>query len=347
MKRVAIAFTVLVLGLGALLGVRLRSQAQALRGPAGGSGEIEGTPIDLGSRVGARIERIHVRKGDAVKKGDLLVTFDCADAQAAVAEIEARLRAAEAQARAAELSTGAARGSRQVAASAKAAALAQAASLAAQRDAALRQSQRLEAVAKDVALSSRDQTRSSAEALEQQVRAMRAQATASQEQMVSAGATWRASTAQAQAAEEQAQAVAATLRRARLLAADCELRAPRDAYVAELPHEEGELLAPGAIAIRLLDLRELRATFYLPNAELALVKPGAPAEVKADAYPGERFGGRVSVVALRAEFTPRNIQTRSDRDRLVYPIEVIVANRDGKLRAGMPVDIALPGTARP
>jgi HlyD family secretion protein len=347
MKRVAIVFTVLVIALGTLLGIRLRSQAQALRGPAGGSAEIEGTEVDLGSRVGARIERIHVRKGDAVKQGDLLVSFDCADARAAVAELEARLRAAEAQARAAELSTGAARGNRQVAASAKAAAEAQAAALAAQRDAAMRQSKRLDAVADDVALSRRDQTRSSAESLDQQVRAMRAQATANRDQMASAGATWRASTAQAQAAQAQAQAVAASLERARLLAADCELRAPRDARVAELPHEAGELIAPGAIVVRLLDLREVRATFYLPNAELATVRTGAKVEVTADAYPGERFTGRVSVVAFKAEFTPRNIQTRSDRDRLVYPIEVIIANRDDMLRAGMPVDITLPGTARP
>jgi HlyD family secretion protein len=346
MKRVAIVFAVFVIALGTLLGIRLRTQAQVLQGPTSGSGEIEGTNIDLGSRVGARIEHIHVRKGDAVKKGDLLVTFDCADARAAVSELEARLRAAQAQARAAEASTGAARGNRQVAASAKAAAEAQAAALAAQRDAALRQAKRLEAVANDVALSSRDQTRSSAEALEQQVRAMRAQAAANQDKMYSAGATWRASTAHALAAQEQALAVAASLERARLLAADCQLRAPRDARVAELPHEEGELLPPGAIAVRLLDLREVRATFYLPNAELATVRTGAPVEVRADAYPGERWSGRVSNVAFQAEFTPRNIQTRSDRDRLVYPIEVVIANRNDKLRAGMPVDITLPGTER-
>jgi HlyD family secretion protein len=346
-KRVAILFTLLVGVLGTLLFVRLRMQGQALRGPAGGSAEIEGTQIDLASRIGARIERIHVKKGDAVKKNDLLLTFDCADSRAAVAELEARLLAAEAQARAAELSTGAARGNRQVAASAKVAAEAQAAALSAQRDAALRQSKRLEMLANDVALSNRDQTKSSAEALEQQVKSMQAQAAANQDQMQSAGATWRASSAQAQAAQESAHAVAANLQRGRLLAAECELRAPRDAWVSEVPHEEGELLAPGAVVIRLLDLREVRATFYLANAELGAVKTGAAVEAMADAYPGERFSGHVSNVAFNAEFTPRNIQTRSDRDRLVYPIEVVLANRDDKLRAGMPVDITLVGTGRP
>jgi HlyD family secretion protein len=347
MKRVAIAFTLLVVALATLLAIRLRVQGRAAHAASGGSAEIEGTAVDLASRIGARIERIHVHKGDAVKKNDLLVTFDCADTKAAFREIEARLRSSEAQARAAGLSIGAARGGQQVAASAQAAAEAQAASLTAQRDAALRQAKRLDSLESDVALSSRDQTRSSAQALEQQVRAMLAQAAANREQKASAGANWRASSAQAEAAQASAQAVAASLERARLLAQECELRAPRDARVAEIPHEEGELLAPGAVAIRLLDLAEVRATFYLPNAELAAVKTGAAVEAIADAYPGQRFSGRVSNVALLAEFTPRNIQTRSDRDRLVYPVEVVMSNHDGRLRAGMPVDIAVLGTERP
>lgn len=347
MRRVAIAFAVLVVVLGTLLAVRLRMQRRSLHAPSGGSAQIEATQVDVASRLGARIERIHVNKGDAVKKDDPIVTLDCADARAAVSELEARLRAALAQARAAELSSGAARGNRQVAASSKAAALAQAAALAAQRDATLRQSQRLEALASDVALSSRDQTRSSAESLEQQVRAMQAQAAASGDQVFAAGATWRASTVQAEAARETAQAVAASLQRARLLADECEVRAPRDGWIAELPHEAGELVAPGAVLARLIDLREVRATFYLPNAELAVVKTGAPVEAVADAYPGQHFAGRVRNVAFEAEFTPRNIQTRSDRDRLVYPIEVVLANQDGRLRVGMPVEIALPGTERP
>jgi HlyD family secretion protein len=346
-KRVAIVFVVLVVVLGTLLGIRLRMQRQALHRASGGSAEIEGTAIDLASRVGARIERLHVRKGDAVKKNDLLVTLDCRDPRAAVAELEARLGAAQAQSRAAELSIGAARGNRQVAASAKAAAEAQAAALVAQRDAALRQSKRLEILANDIALSNRDQTQSSAAALAEQVRAMQAQAAANHDQMQSAGATWRASSAQAEAAHDSAQAVAASLERARLLAAECELRAPRDGWVSELPHEEGELLGPGAVVVRLLDLSEVRATFYLPNAELAAVKIAAPVVATADAYPGDSFSGHVRTVAFKAEFTPRNIQTRSDRDRLVYPVEVVLANQDGRLRAGMPVDITLVGTERP
>jgi HlyD family secretion protein len=346
MRRVAIVLVVLVLALGGLLAARLRMQERALRGPTGGSGEIEGTEVDLSSRISARVVRLHVKKGAAVKKGDLLVSLDCADARASLSEAQERLTAAEEQARAAEASIGAARATQQVAGAARVASEAQAASLSAQRDATLRQASRLDRLTDDVALSSRDQTRASADGLSHQVEALRAQARASQAQVGAAGATWKASAAQAQAAHASARATAASAARARLLVDECEIAAPRDAWVIELPHEAGELVAPGTTLVRLLDLSEVRATFYLPNAELAAVKLGAPALAVADAYPGEEFPGQVSTVAFKAEFTPRNIQTRSDRDRLVYPVEIVLANPAGKLRAGMPVQVTLPGTER-
>ena len=197
-----------------------------------------------------------------------------------------------------------------------------------------------------MALATRDQTRASADGLAHQVEALRAQARASEDQVRAAGSTWKASAAQAQGAHASARAAAASVARVRLLVDECEIAAPRDAWVTELPHEVGELVAPGTTLVRLLDLSEVRATFYLPNAELAAVKLGAPAVAVADAYPGEEFSGQVSTVAFKAEFTPRNIQTRSDRDRLVYPVEIVLANRAGKLRAGMPVQVTLPGTER-
>jgi HlyD family secretion protein len=346
MRKVAIVLVVLVIALGGALAARLRMQNRALNAPTGGTGEIEATEVLLSSRVSARIAKLHVKKGAAVKMGAALVSLDCADARAALAEAEARLSAAELQARAAAASIGAARSGQQVAAAARMVAEAQMASLSSQRDATARQAQRLNQLNNDVALASRDQTQASAEGLGHQVEAMRAQARANRDQMKAAGATWKASEAQAQAAIASARAVAANVERARLIVDECEIMAPRDGFVAELPHEVGELVMPGTTLVDLLDVSEMRATFYVPNAELGTVKLGATALAEADAFPGERFPGRVSTVAFKAEFTPRNIQTRSDRDRLVYPVEVVLANAEGRLRAGMPVRISLPGTER-
>jgi HlyD family secretion protein len=90
----------------------------------------------------------------------------------------------------------------------------------------------------------------------------------------------------------------------------------------------------------------VKATFYLANAEIGAVRTGAPAVAVADAWPGVTFAGKVSNVAVAAEFTPRNIQTRTDRDRLVYPVEVVIPNADGKLHPGMPVQVTLSGAER-
>ena len=290
MRRVVVILAVLVVVLGSLIALRLWRQARALAAPSGGSGEIEGTQVDLSSRVGARITEVRVREGERVKQGDVLLLLDCSDPQAQLAEAEARLAAARAQAVALE----------------------------SQRGAADRQARRLSALPADVPASNIDQTAAGAAGLGHQ----------------------------ADAAKAQVRAADAAVSRARLLVAECEIEAPRDAEVATLPHEVGELVSPGAILVRLVDLSEVKATFYLPNAEIGAVKPGGRAVVVADAWPGEEFEATVRTVALEAEFTPRNVQTRTDRDRLVYPIEVTVKNRDGKLRAGMPVQVTLPGTGR-
>jgi membrane fusion protein YbhG len=346
MRRVLTILAVLVVVLAALITLRLWRQARALAAPAGGTGEIEGTDVDLSSRVGARIVELRVQEGDRVKAGDLLLRLDCAEPDAQVAEVEARLAAARAQAVAAGAQITASQRSRVAAGASQEAAKAQAAALDAQRAAAERQARRFAALPADVSASSIDQTEASATGLVHQTEAARAQAAASGEQVRAAEVGIRAASAQAEAAVAQVRAAEATVARVRLLAAECEIRAPRDAEVATLPHEAGELVSPGSVLVRLVDLSAPKATFYLPNAEIGAVKPGARAVVVADAWPGEEFEGTVRTVALEAEFTPRNIQTRTDRDRLVYPVEVTVKNRDGKLRAGMPVQVTLTGTGR-
>jgi len=344
--RLVAPLVVLAAVLAGLIAYRLHTQALVLAAPSGGSGEIEGTTVDLSSRVGARVAALYVRKGDRIRKGDLILRLDCSDPQAQVAEAQARLAAARAQAVAAGAQIVASRRSQTAALAGEEAAKAQAAALQAQREATERQATRLESIPTDVAASSVDQTRASATGLGHQVEAARAQANAGAAQARAAEATVHASAAQAEAASAQVRAAEALVTRAELLSAECEIRAPRDAEVSDLPHEAGELVTPGAILARLVDLSDVKATFYLPNPEIGVARPGAPAVVLADAWPGITFQGKVRTVALEAEFTPRNIQTRTDRDRLVYPIEVGVENPEGKLRAGMPVQVILTGTGK-
>ena len=346
MKRIAIVLLVLVALLSALLAFRLRGQEAVARGPSGGSGEIEGTNVEVSARITARILRTHIREGQEVRKGDLLMELDCADTVAAEREASARLASSRAQLEAAQAAVTTATRSRGAAAVQEQAAFAQARALAAERDAASRQAARLDSMPENVTLAIRDQTRAGAEGAIRRTQAAEAQARAAGEQARAAGGNLRSAEAQVLGDDALVRQYEAALERAVLLAAECRVVAPRDAHVELLPHEPGELVAFGQTLVKLVDLAEVKATFYLPNAELSAARPGAPAEVVADAYPGEIFRGTIRTVAARAEFTPRNIQTRTDRDRLVYPVEVRLANPDRRLRPGMPVQVQLPGTSR-
>jgi HlyD family secretion protein len=342
MRRIAVVVTLVVVVLVALLGVRLWVQASARNAPPGGSGEIEGTSVDLSARVTARVVSLKAVKGRPVKAGDVLVELDCSDQAAALAEAEARLASSRAQATGAATSVDASRRTREAAAASQDAARAQADALAAQRDNAQREAARLEALPQDVSLSARDRARAAAEQLTRQAAAAEAQVRASGEQAQAAALNTQASGSQATSSAATVKASEEAVRRSRLLADECVVRAPRDAMLEDLPHEVGELVAAGQPLARLVDIGEVKATFYLPNAEVGAARPGVRAEVVADAFPDRKFEGTVASVSSRAEFTPRNIQTRSDRDRLVYPVEVRVKNPDGALRPGMPVQVTLP-----
>jgi len=156
----------------------------------------------------------------------------------------------------------------------------------------------------------------------------------------------RTATAQIAAAAAALEVARADLQRAGLAVAECRLVAPRDGVVTERLHEPGAVLPAAARVLSIVDLSTVKVSFFVPDAEIGRVRLGAPAEVRADAFADKVFPGTVRRIASEAEFTPRDVQTREDRDRLVYAVEVEVENAAGLLRSGMPADVTLPGTGR-
>ena len=71
---------------------------------------------------------------------------------------------------------------------------------------------------------------------------------------------------------------------------------------------------------------------------LGRVKVGQKAFVTSDSFPGKRYEGRVGFIASEAEFTPKTVQTRKERVKLVYRIKVDVPNPEMELKPGMPAD---------
>ncbi|HWL88970.1 MAG TPA: HlyD family efflux transporter periplasmic adaptor subunit, partial [Polyangiaceae bacterium] len=151
---------------------------------------------------------------------------------------------------------------------------------------------------------------------------------------------------QVEAARASVETAQAAVAQAEINVNECTVVAPQDAIVTDRLLEPGAVVGPGTRIVNSVDLSTAKLIFFLPNAELGRTRIGAHAEVHADTYPDRVFRGRVFRIASEAEFTPRNVQTREDRDRLVYAVEVHVDNADGALLAGMPADVVLPEAAR-
>lgn len=345
MKRVLIVVGILAVALTAAIAWKIHAQRAELEGPPRGSGVIEGDGVDLAARIGARVVAVPVTEGARVEAGATLLELECDEQRARLAQATAQLEAARAQAEAAQAQAQAARRQSSAARASISAARAQASALGAQRDVAAREAERVESMGEHAAASRRDRAQSAAAGLEAQTEAARAQQSAARRQASAASSQASAASSQADAAERSIAGMEALVRTAQIAVDECTIVAPRAGVVERVYYDPGELVMPGSVVARVLDPSVVKATFYLPNRDVDEASVGMGVRVEADAYPGQTFDGEVHRVGLEAEFTPRNIQTRSDRDRLVYPVEVRIPNPDGKLRPGMPVTVTLESRA--
>jgi len=119
------------------------------------------------------------------------------------------------------------------------------------------------------------------------------------------------------------------------------LRAPFEAFVTVKDVEEHEYVQPGTPVVTLARLDEVWVKTYVPETQLSLVKLGQEAEVISDTFPAKRYPGRVTFISPQAEFTPKNVQTKEERVKLVFRIKVTLKNPDQELKPGLPVDVIL------
>jgi HlyD family secretion protein len=114
--------------------------------------------------------------------------------------------------------------------------------------------------------------------------------------------------------------------------------APVSGIVTQKPVEVGELVNTGAIVATISNLEKLNLMIYVSEEELGKVKLNGSADVVIDTYPDKTFPARVIYISPIAEFTPKNIQTKEDRTKLVFGVKLEVDNKEGSLKAGMPAD---------
>jgi HlyD family secretion protein len=118
------------------------------------------------------------------------------------------------------------------------------------------------------------------------------------------------------------------------------LYAPFDGFITVKDIEEDEFVQPGTPVVTLARLDQVWVKTYVPENVLGWVRLGQEAEVRTDSY-DKTYPGKVTYISPKAEFTPKNVQTREERVKLVYRIKVSLENPDQELKAGMPVDVYL------
>ena len=119
------------------------------------------------------------------------------------------------------------------------------------------------------------------------------------------------------------------------------LKSPMNGVVVSRNIEPGETVNAGREVLTVADLARVDLKIYVPETQIGKVKPGGPVEVRVDTFPDKTFAGTVAFISPEGEFTPKIIQTRKERVKLVYLVKVSIDNPAFELKAGMPADARL------
>ena len=264
----------------------LRLQPPALpEGIASGNGRVEATEYDIASNQAGRVNAVLVSEGEMVIAGQVLATLDTENLSAQLREAEARLREARQGRHYAE-------------------------AVVTQRESELKYAEaELTRSMKLVKQGHVSQDRID------QVRTRK----------LSADAALRAARVQTVQAEASIDAASARVERLQSEIADATLSAPVASRVLYRLAEPGEVIPMGGKVLTVLDLSDVYMTVFLPTAQAGRVSIGTEARIILDAVPEMVLPATVSFVAARAQFTPREVETRTEREKLMFRVKVHIA----------------------
>jgi len=295
-----------------------------------GNGRIEATEIDVATKLAGRVQNIMVNEGDFVQAGQPL-------AQMQVDVLDAQRDEARAQSRQAVNTV--ATDEAQVAAlqSVTAAAQATLKERESDLDIAQRTLARSEKLAKvnAVALELLDQNRASARSASDAV-------IAAQAEKVATEATVRAAQAQVFGARSGVAVTEATVARVEADIRDSQLKSPREGRVQFRIAQPGEVLPGGGKVLNLVDLSDVYMTFFLPETAVGKVALGSEARIVLDAVPQYVIPATVSFVDSTAQFTPKTVETASERQKLMFRVKANIS-RDLLQKHLKQIKTGLPG----
>ena len=328
-----------------------------------GSGTVEARNIRVGSKVGGRIDKVLVREGDAVQPGQILITFDDKELQAALEQSRANAQKAERGFRPEEI------------AEARATAAQARADYELKRNGYRKQ---------DIDASQDDLERAKADEIRTRLDFDRYDALAkkdlvSKQQRDTAEANWKMALAQKEMAQHKLDEMQSGYRPEEIASAEAryhqaqaslekmergnrredielakaayaydvarfrerQVTAPSAAVVEVLDVRPGDLIAPNTPVATLLEKDQIYVRIYIPETEIGRVKVGQKAEIRVDSLPNTVFDGEVEQINQQAEFLPRNVQTREERVHQVFGVKIRIHDPAGQVLPGMAADVKL------
>jgi len=277
-------------------------------GIAGGNGRLEAVEIDIASRASGRINDITADEGQFVKAGQVVAHMDTEVLQAQRAEAVAQLAEAQNAVVVAETQI-------KQRTTERAAAEAVVRQRTAELNASRKRLERSETLAREgaTAVQERDDDRA-------QVQGSAAAVEAARAQLASADVAVTTASNQVIGTRSRVEAVRATIRRIDADIADSALRAPRDGRVQYRVAQPGEVVTAGGRVLNLVDLTDVSMTFFLPATAAGRVGIGSDARIVLDAIPDYPIPATISFVSDVAQFTPKTIETQSEREKMMFRI---------------------------
>jgi len=119
---------------------------------------------------------------------------------------------------------------------------------------------------------------------------------------------------------------------------DSYIISPLNGFVVKKFVEVGETVSPMSSLVKISNLSSVNLIIYVSEGDLGKIKLGQKAAITIDTYPDKKYDGEVTYISPEAEFTPKNIQTKDERTKLVFAVKIEILNKDFELKPGMPAD---------
>jgi HlyD family secretion protein len=291
LRRILLLGIVAVVAFGAWQWWKLAHKSPVPEGIVFGNGRIESVQVDIAAKYGGRIKEILAREGDLVETGQVVATMDTSELEASLANDRATF--AQNQEAASEVKT--------------------------------------EITKRESELKLADLEYNRARGLFSRKAVSREEYDQYEAKWETAKASLAGAKAKLRTAEQAISAADAEVKRTQVQINDATLKSPVKGRVLYRLAEPAEVVALGGKILTLINLNDIYMEIFLPAQEAARVKIGADARIVLDVRPGYAAAAKASYVSPEAQFTPKQVETRSERDKLMF-----------RVKLNVPAEIVLP-----